>query len=509
MKRLAVALAGLLAGCTVGPNYRPPAAGTPPAFAGPQPAPTAVDLARPWAAFGDPVLTGLIERSLRDNPDIQVAASRVRQARYQEIIARAGGKPVLNGSANFTYLHFSKNAGFSSIARQFSGGGQGGAQGGGQGGAQSGGQSGGSPSGGGVALPGGGITTYALGFDASWELDLFGGNRRAVQGAVARTEGAVWNGRDAATMIAAEVAQAYFALRLDQAQLDVIGQELVRQRRSLGIADNQARVGLVPNADLTQQRAAITTTEARLEPIRADLDVRAHALAILLNQQPTALVAELRAPPPPLQPAPVVPAGLPADLLRRRPDIRAAERNLAAATADIGVAVADLYPRFSLTGMEQLISTTLRTLFSGDSLQLTGAAGLQFPLIDWGRRRATVHIREEDREQAYIDYQATVLQALSDVEDALVLLEAERRRNATLIRAVNDATAAANARDAQYRTGFVAQNVALDAQTQLLSAREQLAGSDAQLRQQTVALMKALGGGWEALPAPAPVAPKR
>ena len=503
MKRLAVALAGLLAGCTVGPNYRPPAAGTPPAFAGPQPAHTAVDLARPWAAFGDPVLTGLIERALVGNPDIQIAASRVRQARYQEIIARAGGKPVLNGSANFTYLHFSKNAGFSSIARQFSGGGQGGGQ------QSGGGQGGGSPSGGGIAMPGGGIATYALGFDASWELDLFGGNRRAVQGAVARTEGAVWNGRDAATIIAAEVAQAYFALRLDQAQLGVINEELIRQRRSLGIADNQARVGLVPNADLTQQRAAITATEARLEPIRADLDVRAHALAILLNQQPTALVAELRAPPPPLQPAPVVPAGLPADLLRRRPDVRAAERNLAAATADIGVAVADLYPRFSLTGMEQLISTTLRTLFSGDSLQLTGAAGLQFPLIDWGRRRATVHIREEDREQAYLDYQATVLQALSDVEDALVLLEAERRRNATLIRAVNDATAAANARDAQYRTGFVAQNVALDAQTQLLSAREQLAGSDAQLRQQTVALMKALGGGWESLPAPAPAAPKR
>ena len=491
MRRWSMLTAALLSACTVGPTYRPRDAATPVGYAGPQP-PTAsaVDLARPWAAFGDPVLTGLVERALKDNPDVQIAASRVRQARLQEIIARSGGKPVLNADANVTYLHFSQNAGVSSLARQFGGGGAGGAGAGGG-------------TGGGIALPGSGIKTYALGFDASWELDLFGGDRRAVEGAVARTEAAVWNGRDAATMIAAEVAQAYFALRLDQAQLGVIDEELVRQRRSLGIAENQARVGLVPTADLTQQRAAITTTQARAEPIRADIDVRAHGIALLVNQPPAALLGELAAPGPALQPAPVVPAGLPADLLRRRPDIRAAERNIAAASADIGVAVADLYPKLSLTGMEQLISTALSTLFSGDSIQLTGSAAATFPIVDWGRRRATVKLREEDREQAYLSYQATVLQALRDVEDALVQLDAERRRNATLIRAVTDATISAHAREAQYRTGFVAQNVLLDAETQVLSAREQLAASDAQLRQMTVALMKALGGGWETPPAEA------
>ncbi len=481
MRRFTLLGAGLLAGCTVGPNYRPPDAATPPAFAEPQPAGAGtVDLTRPWAAFGDPVLTGLVERALKSNPDIQIAASRVRQARLQEIVARAGGKPVINADANATYLKFSKNAGFSSLARQFGGGGQGG----------------GSGSSGGIALPGGAITTYAVGFDASWELDLFGGDRRAVQGAVARTEAAEWNGRDAATMIAAEVAQGYWALRLDQAQLVILADEVARQRRSLGIAEHQAQVGLVPNADLTQQRAAITSTEARAEPVRADIELRAHALAILLGEAPAALTAELGAPAPPLQPAPMVPAGLPSDLLRRRPDIRAAERNLAAATADIGVAVADLYPRFSLTGMAQLISTALGNLFTGDSLQLTGSGAVQFPLLDWGKRRATVKTREESAQQAYIDYQATVLTALRDVEDALAQLDAERRRHATLERAVNDALVSAQARDAQYRTGFIAQNTLLDAQTQVLGAREQLAGSDAQLRQYTVALMKALGGGW-------------
>lgn len=480
--------AALLAGCTVGPDYRPPVATPPAAFTEPQAATaTPVELARPWTAFADPVLTDLIERALRGNPDVRLAASRIRQARLEEIVARAGGKPIVNANAQATYLRFSKNAGFSSIARQF-----------GNGGATSGsGGSGGSSPSGGIALPGGGITTYALGFDASWELDLFGGNRRAVEGAVARTQAAVWNGRDAATMIAAEVAQGYWALRLDQAQLGILADETVRQRRALGIAENQARVGLVPNADLTQQRTTVTATEARTAPVRADIELRAHALALLLGEQPAALTAALAAPAPPLGPVPAVPAGLPSDLLRRRPDIRAAERNLGAATADIGVAVADLYPRFSLTGMAQLISTALGNLFSGDSLQITGSGAVQFPVLDWGRRRATVGIRREAAEQAYVDYQATVLQALRDVEDALAQLDAERGRHLTLERAVNDALVTARAREAQYRTGFVAQDALLVAQGQVLAAREQLATSDVQLRQDTVALMKALGGGWD------------
>lgn len=486
MRRLTLLAAAAVAGCTVGPNYRPPAAAVPPAYGEPQPVATAVDLAKPWAAFGDPVLTGLIERALRDNPDIAAAVARVRQARYQEIVARSAGKPIINADANATYLRFSKNAGISSLAKQFGGGG---------------GATGGTASSGGIAAPGSDIKTFAVGFDASWELDLFGGVRRSVEGAVARTEAAEWNGRDAAVMIAAEVAQGYWALRLDQAQLAVVGGELERQQRSLGIAEEQAQVGLVPNADLTQQRATITTTQARAEPVRADLEVRAHALAILLGQAPAALMAELSQPAPPLQPAPVVPAGLPSDLLRRRPDVRAAERNLAAATADIGVAVADLYPRFSLTGMAQLISTALGNLFTGDSLQLTGSGAVQFPVLDWGRRRGTVNIRKAARDEAYADYRSTVLQALKDVEDALAQLDAERRRNATLQRAVNDASVSADARQAQYRTGFVTQNTLLDAEAQVLSAREQLAGSDAQLRQMTVALMKALGGGWEGVEA--------
>jgi NodT family efflux transporter outer membrane factor (OMF) lipoprotein len=474
--------AALLAGaCTVGPNYRAPEMTVPPVFGEPQAGVpgASVDPARWWSAFGDARLDGLVERALKGNPDIAVAASRVRQARLQEISARANGKPTVDATADASHVEFSKNAGFSSLARLFSGG--------------SGGSSG-TP--GGIALPGSGITTYALGFDASWEIDLFGGDRRGVEAAIARTDAAVWTQRDAAVTLAAEVAQAYFALRLDQDQIAIVDEELTRQHRMLEIAGNIAKVGLVPQIDVTRQRGSLTSLEARLEPLRADARVRIHAIGILVGEPPETLAAELSAPGGPLAEIPTVPAGLPSDLLRRRPDVRAAERQLAASTADIGVAVADLYPKFSLTGAAQLLSTALGNLFSGDSLQLTASGAARFPLLDWGRRKATVKVRKEQREEAYAQYRATVLRALRDVEDPLARLDAERRRNAALRRAVADAEATARSVEAQYRTGFVAQDSLLNAETQVLSAREQVAGSDAQLRQDTAALFKAIGGGW-------------
>ncbi len=480
---VAAVLAGaaLLAGCTVGPNYQAPTLAVPPTFAEPQPSVTGatVDPARWWTAFGDATLTSLVERALKDSPDVALAASRVRQARLQEIAAYAVGRPTVDAVGNVSHVEFSKNAGFSSLASLFSGG-----------------SGGGSSSGGGIALPGSGITTFAAGFDASWEIDLFGGGRRGVEGAVARTDAAIWSQRDAAVTLSAEVAQAYFALRQDQTQIGVVEEELARQRRALEIAGNVAKVGLTPQIDVTRQRQSITSMEARIEPLRADTRVRIHALGILLGAEPESLSAELTAPPAAPVAIPLVPAGLPSDLLRRRPDIRAAERQLAASTADIGVAVADLYPKFKLTGMAEFLSTSLASLLSRDSIQASGAGGVSFPLLDWGRRKATVNIRKEDREQAYLRYKATVLGALRDVEDPLARIDAERRRNAALKRAVADAESTTRAVDAQYRTGFVAQNALIDAQIAVLNAREQLVASDAQLRLDTVALFKAIGGGW-------------
>ena len=484
-KRWIIAASALaLAGCTVGPNYRPPELAVPPAFTGAQPQTEAatgtVDPATWWRAFGDPVLDGLVDRALVGNPDMATAASRVRQARLQEIAARAAGLPSVSANAQASHIEFSRNAGFSSLARAFSGGTDGTGTG----------------TTGGVALPGSGITTFASGFDASWEVDLFGGVRRSREAAAARTEAAEWTRADAAVTLAAEVAQAYFALRLDQAQAKVIEDEIERQRRALAIAGHVAQVGLVPSVDVTRQRARLTGTEARLEPVRADAAVRIHALGLLLGEAPPAFEAELVASAGASAALPVVPAGLPSDLLRRRPDIRAAERRLGAATADVGVAVSDLYPRFSLTGVAQLVSTGLASLIERDSLQLVGTSGATLPVLDFGRRKAQVEMRREDREQAYLAYRTTVLGALRDVEDALARMDAEKRRHAALERAVADAEASAKAVEAQYRTGFVAQDSLLNAEVEVLSAREQLATSDAQLRQLTATLFKAVGGGW-------------
>jgi NodT family efflux transporter outer membrane factor (OMF) lipoprotein len=480
----AVSLAASLAGCTVGPNYRAPDLPIPAKYGEPVTAAVpgaGVDPGRWWDRFDDAELSSLVSRALKDNPDVRIAAVRIREARLQEAIARSAGKPTVNANAGVDSVKFSKNAGFATLAQAFSGGG---------------GASGGAGSSG-IALPGDSISTFSVGFDASWEIDVFGGVRRSVESARAQTDAAVWNGRDAQVMIAAEVAQTYWALRLDQTQIEVISDEIAREGRALEIAGNTAKVGLVPPINVTRQRAQITSNQARLQPLRADIDQRIHALAILIGLPPSAIAGEFAADKlPPEAGVPVVPAGLPSDLLRRRPDIRAAERNLAGATAEIGVAVADLYPRFSLTGMAQLISTSLGTLFQGNSVQLTGNGAAQFPLLDWGRRHTTVRVREAQRDEAYLQYRRTVLGALRDVEDALAQLSAEQQRHEALAHAVNDASISVHAVDAQYRTGLVAQDSLLNTQTQLLQAREQLAQSDAQLRQMTIGLFKALGGGW-------------
>jgi NodT family efflux transporter outer membrane factor (OMF) lipoprotein len=468
-----------LAGCTVGPDYQPPEAGVPAAYGEPQPAGVAVDPAHWWTAFGDPELTSLVERALAGSPSIELAASRVRAARLQEIAARGVGLPTVDATANATNVQFSKNAGLSSLARLFGG--------------QSG---GGTGSSGGIALPGSGITTSALGFDASWELDLFGRGARTREAARAASEAAQWTARDAAVTLSAEVADAYFAYRLDQAQIAVLQQEIARVQRAEQIVAHRARTGLVPAVEATRQRAAITAAQARLLPLQADARLRVHALGTLLGQGPEAVSDELARPLPPLADAPAIPAGLPSDLLRRRPDIRAAERRLAASSAQIGVATADLYPRFTLTGVAELISSSLASLFEGDSLQTQASAGALFPILDWGRRKAVVHEREEDRNQAYLEYRQTVLGALRDVEDALTRIDKERARRAVLARGLADAERVAKAAEAQYRTGFVAEDALVDAQVKVLQAREQLSISEAQLRQQAAALFKALGGGW-------------
>ena len=499
MRRLAPLLALMLGGCMVGPNYRAPQPSIPARYgettpdASPGPGQS---LQGWWHAYNDPELDKLVDIALANGLDIKTAAARIGEARAQERVARSGLFPQINADGEVQSQRFSKNAGLSSLAGAFGGGGS------------TGGSTGGGQSASGIALPGGFVTTYSLGFDASWEIDVFGGVRRQIQGAQARTEVATWNARDAQVSLVAEVVDDYFQMRLAQAREVVARAEVERQARSLQIMGETAKVGLVPEGDTIRQRAQLAQAQASIGPIVADGKSEMHAIAVLLARTPDSLILELSQPGAALPTPPIVPPGLPSDLLRRRPDIRAAERNLAAATADIGVAVADLYPKFSLTGLADLISTRLSNLFSSDSLQVNGSAKATFPLLDFGRRKGVVAQRRAQADEAYYQYQQTVLQALKDVEDALIRIRTEQQRNAELRGGVADAERGFAAVQARYNTGLVDLTTELSAQQSVLQDRDQLVQSEAQLRRDLVSLYKALGGGWETMPSidPSPVA---
>ena len=498
---LAAATAATLAGCTVGPNYRPPEASAPARFGeaatGTQPAPV---LTGWWHQYRDPELDRLVDLALAQSPDIAVAVARIQQARAQERVARAAYLPQVNAQAGTTYQRFSKNAGLASLASLFGGGAGGGAGGGGA----SGGGSGSGGSGGGITSPGSSVQTYSAGFDASWELDLFGGVTRQVEGSRARTQAAVWNARDAQLSLVAETVDAYLQLRSLQEREAIARNEVARQEGNLRIAADTSRAGLIAEGDYVRQRAELASAQAAIGPIVAEGKAQMHAIAVLTGQTPDALIVELSQPRPALAVPPAVPPGLPSELLRRRPDVRAAERDLAAATADIGVAVADLYPRFSLTGMAQLLSTALSNLFTGDSLQLTGAANATFPVLDFGRRKGQVAIRQAVADEAYAQYRRTVLMALRDVEDALIRIRTEQDRRTVLNAGLTDARRAVGSVEARWRSGLTDFGDVLAARQSVLSAEDQVAESNGNLRRDLLSLYKALGGGWEDLPLTVP-----
>ncbi len=477
------AFAALLAAsaCTVGPNYHEPRPEVPAAFAAPQPSQVAeVDLAHWWTAFDDPELEHLIQIGLQNAPDLQTAASKVREARLQIIQAHAQGLPEIDATANGQYTRI-KRVGGSDVNKLID--------------QVTGGQQSGSGGGSSFSIPKY-YATASAGFDASWELDLFGGVRRGVEAARAQAEAAEWDARDAQVSLAAEIASDYLEMRGYQEQARIAQAEVDRQSRSLAILEHTAQVGLVPQGNAIRQRTQLAQAQAQVAPLEGQARTQMHALAVLVGEQPEALIGELAQaqalPPVP----PEIPPGLPVDLIRRRPDVRAAERRLAASTAQIGVAVADMYPKVSLTATPMLSWLWLGKFFLGKTLQLTGQGAASFPLFDFGRRRAQVDIDKEEREQAYIAWRQAVLGALRDVEDALVRLDTERVSNAQLRSGFADAQRSLETVEAQYKVGLSDYTPVLDSQQSLLQTQNSLAQSDVRLRQDMASLYKSLGGGW-------------
>jgi NodT family efflux transporter outer membrane factor (OMF) lipoprotein len=468
----------LLGGCTVGPDYRPPAVAVPAAYTGAHgAAQPGTDVSRWWSAFGDPVLDDLIARARAGNLDVRQAAARVAEARAQERVVAARGGPSLNASAQAGYTRLSENSLPAGLAN-LGGGGQ--------------------PGGGGsgIGLPGESFATFQAGFDAAWELDLFGGQRRANEAADARTDAAVWSARDAEVMLAAEVARTYQQYRALQRRIALADQTLASQREQLDFIRVRTKNGLVTTLDERRQQREVEKSGAARESLLADAEVHVHALGTLLGLAPAALAQELAPSPTPTPGSLAIPPGLPSDLLRRRPDIRAAERKLAAATADIGVATADLYPKLSLTGALQLASRSLATLLEADSIFANGAGRLSLPLIGGGKRE-TVALRRAQSDEALLAYQAIVLGALREVEDALTRLAADRRKVEQLRASVAAAQDAADTAQVRQRNGLVPMADVLVARQAWLADRDALAQAEAAAAEDEVALYKALGGGWD------------
>ncbi|MGV7207246.1 efflux transporter outer membrane subunit [Oxalobacteraceae bacterium A2-2] len=473
LRMIPLALLAALGGCaTVGQDYAGPPAmpqGTQFARADAGAAGGKV-LAQWWTALNDPLLDRLEQRALDANPNLALASARLRQARAGLRIEQANARP--KGGATALAAH----ARLPTLGDS-SGDGEG------------------------LSLPSS-LNLYSVGFDASWEIDLFGGQRRATEAAGAAAEAAEARLADAQLSLVAEVAQAYVNLRSAQAQLALSQSALERQQRALDLAARRSQAGTASQLDLARLQGQLETTRSQSEPLLAQVDAYRDELATLVGQAPGALDAELgqaasAAAAVPLPPAQVA-AGDPAAMLRRRPDIRAAERTLAQRQAQIGQAEAARFPKLSLLGLIGIGGTRVSDLTHLDDFTAVAAPQLSWNMLDFGRVKANVAKSEGARDEAEAQYRIAVLGALRDAEDALSRFRQQRATVAAIARAKASADRAATLTAARQRAGTASLIDVLDSERQQLGAEQSLAQAQAALTSDFIALQKALGLGWSA-----------
>lgn len=472
---LAPFLVVLMMGCAVGPNFQPPQKEVPPAWDGQavgnaaqmsQTTPKPVTLVEWWTAFNDPVLVSLVEMATKANLDVRQAEARIRQARAARGVAGAPLWPQLEASALYQ-----KSQGSSEAA-----------------------------GGGGIATVSRVRDLFQVGLDASWELDIFGGTRRSIEAATADLKAAVEDRRDVLVTLMGEVATNYFNLRGFQQQIAIAQKNLEAQRKTAQITRRRFEAGFVSRLDVANAEAQVATTEAQIPLLEASARAAIYNLGVLLGREPAALEAALRQPLPIAPPPPEVPVGLPSDLLRRRPDIRRAEAQLHAATARIGVAVADLFPRFNLTGTVGLSASEISRLGTPGSRFWSFSPSITWPVFAGGRIRANIQVQNALQEQAYLAWEKAVLTALKDVETALVTYAKEQEHWKSLSQAVASNRQAVELAMKLYVAGKTDFLNVLNAQRSLYVTEDALTQSTRNLATSLVALYKALGGGWEKTP---------
>lgn len=447
----------LLAGCAaVGPDYVAPTLPTPAAWSRTDaveasPGEEAARL-RWWERFDDALLTQYVQRALRESPDVRLAQARLQAARAQRALADAQRAPSVGASAA---AGTSRNGGATS---EF----------------------------------------YNAGFDASWELDVFGARRRALEAARADEAARAATLGSTRVTLAAEVARSYVEVRALQTRLAIARRNLASQSETLQLTEWRAQAGLVGSLEVEQARANRAQTRAQIPTLQANLGQARHRLAILLGAPPAALDAELElaAPLPSARAALALP--VPAEALRQRPDVQAAERTLAAETARIGQAEAARYPGFNLSASIGVQAASLDALTAGGAVTRSIAAAVAAPVFDAGRLRQQVQIQTAVQAQALASYESVVLTALEEVENALVAIANSRARSAALAEAAQAARNAALLARQRYSSGLTDFQTVLDTERSVLSLEDSQASADADGVTATIQLYKALGGGWSA-----------
>jgi len=443
----------LLAGCAVGPDFKPPETAVPDQWVGPLPPPATsaeLDLARWWVVFGDPKLTSLVERAVESNLDLKLAEARVRQARAARGITISGLGPTLDASGSY------RRSGTAA----------------------------------------GSASQYQAGFDAAWELDLFGGTRRSIEAATANLEAAVDARLNALVTLTAEVAANYIDLRGFQEQIAIAQRNLKSQQHSADLTRQRFQGGLVSGLDVANAEAQVATTAAQIPLLEQSAQQTIYSLSLLLGREPGALLAELTPPTAIPTAPPAVPVGVPSELLRRRPDIRQAEALIHAATADIGVATADLFPSISLTGNLGTQGSKFNSLGNWSNRFWSIGPSVSWPVFASGRIRSNIEVQRALEEQSLIAYRTTVLTALQDVENALIASAKEQEHYQALTQAVTANRRAVDLATRLYTQGQTDFLNVLQAQGALYSSENALALSSRTLSTNLVALYKALGGGW-------------
>jgi multidrug efflux system outer membrane protein len=463
-----IALLLLVSGCfAVGPDYRKEEPTVPARFSAAEkdsgPAPAAF-LDTWWRSFDDPLLDSLMERLVSRNLDLRIAAARMMQARAQAGLASSAY--LFEGGVTGEYRRLRRDE--ASVVGAAASAARGREQ-----------------------------DFWLAGFDASWEIDVFGSVRRQVEAADADLAASGEALRDALVSLRGDLARNYFDLRALKLRIDIAREEDRIRRENAEITGVRARAGLASELDHARARGELAGAEARIPALERSLKAAVYRIGVLLGQEPSGLEAELRTAGALPAAPPDLPVGLPSELLRRRPDIRKAERGLAAATARIGVSTAELFPRFSLTGSFGYQASESRSLFRDESNFWAVGPTLRWPILNFRRILSKIDVSKAIREEALARYEQSVLLALEEVENALVAISREKKRSESLAEAVRANDLAVQLAMDRYLAGLQSYLAVTDAQAARYAAEDQLAQSRQAQSLALIALYKALGGGWQ------------